>query len=182
MLFQYATERLVLRVLTPDAAPLVLDFYNRDKELFEKYETERAPNFYSVDYLQKVLKFEYNAAHKGSLIRYYVFLKDNPNKIIGTVCLHEITKNFYSCCEIGYKFSSEYHHNGYAYEAIKRCMNIAFYDLNLHRITATVCYGNTASAKLLERLGFSADGIFRDYLLLNGVWCDHAFYSCLSTD
>ena len=38
MLFQYETDRLVLKVLTPEYAPMVLDFYNRDRELFEKYE------------------------------------------------------------------------------------------------------------------------------------------------
>ena len=59
---------------------------------------------------------------------------------------------------------------------------IAFYEIGLHRITATVCFGNKASAKILENLGFSVDGILRDYLILNGRFTDHALYSCLSTD
>ena len=36
MLLQYETSRLILKVLKSDSAPLVVDFYNRDKELFEK--------------------------------------------------------------------------------------------------------------------------------------------------
>ena len=35
MFFQYETPRLLLKVLRADCAPQVLDFYNRDKELFE---------------------------------------------------------------------------------------------------------------------------------------------------
>lgn len=94
MLLQYETSRLILKVLKSDSAPLVVDFYNRDKELFEKYEIDRIGDFYSTRYQQKVLKYEYNMAVKSSMIRYYVFLKDNPSKIIGTVCLHNIAANF----------------------------------------------------------------------------------------
>ena len=60
MLLQYETSRLILKVLKSDSAPLVVDFYNRDKELFEKYEIDRIGDFYSTRYQQKVLKYEYN--------------------------------------------------------------------------------------------------------------------------
>ena len=39
MFFEYQTDRLILKVIKPDEAAQVLDFYLRDKELFEKYET-----------------------------------------------------------------------------------------------------------------------------------------------
>ena len=45
MFFQYETPRLLLKVLRADCAPQVLDFYNRDKELFEMYEIDRVPTF-----------------------------------------------------------------------------------------------------------------------------------------
>ena len=44
MFFQYEPPRLLLKVLRADCAPQVLDFYNRDKELFEmlcEYEDEK---------------------------------------------------------------------------------------------------------------------------------------------
>ena len=47
MFFQYETPRLLLKVLRADCAPQVLDFYNRDKELFEMYEIDRVPDFYT---------------------------------------------------------------------------------------------------------------------------------------
>lgn len=174
MLFEYETDRLVLQVLKPTYAPMVLDFFNRDKELFEKYEIDRVPDFYTVKYQQKVLKYEYNMAIKKNLVRFYVFLKSDPSKIIGTVCLHNISSMFYCSCEVGYKFSSEFHHQGYAQEAIKKCLEIAFFDLNLHRVTAIVNPGNQPSLQLLNRLNFKQEGLLRDYLLLHGVWTDHA--------
>ena len=47
MLFAYETERLLLKIIKPDQADAVLDFYMRDKELFEKFEPDRMPNFYT---------------------------------------------------------------------------------------------------------------------------------------
>ena len=182
MLLQYETSRLILKVLKSDSAPLVVDFYNRDKELFEKYEIDRIGDFYSTRYQQKVLKYEYNMAVKSSMIRYYVFLKDNPSKIIGTVCLHNIAANFYGCCEIGYKFSSEVHHRGYATEALTKVLEVIFYELQLHRVQAWVLPDNAPSIRLLERVGFVFEGISRDYLFLHGTWQSHALYSILPSD
>ena len=48
MLFAYETERLLLKIIKPDQADAVLDFYMRDKELFEKFEPDRMPNFYTA--------------------------------------------------------------------------------------------------------------------------------------
>lgn len=182
MLLKYETERLVLKVLKPDAAMKVLDFYQRDRELFEEYETDRVPDFYTIQHQHKILKFEYNMAIKGQTIRFYAFLKENPDYIIGTVCLHNITSSFYQSCEIGYKFSSIFHHQGYASEAIKCVMSVAFYDLNLHRITAVVEKNNRPSCRLLEKIGFTNEGILRDYIYLHGKWKDHYLYSFLRND
>lgn len=182
MLFQYETQRLILKILKPESALLVLDFYERDKELFEKYETDRLPEFYTPAYQQKMLRYEYNAAMKQNTIRYYVFLKNNPDKIIGTVCLHDISKLYYSTAEIGYKFSREYHHQGYASEAIVCVLGVAFYELGLNRITAMVCVGNNPSTRLLDRLGFTNEGVCRQYLNLHGVLKDHYQFSALVSD
>lgn len=55
MLFDYETSRLRLKVVHADAADAVLDFYLRDKELFEKYEPDRMPNFYTLQYQRQML-------------------------------------------------------------------------------------------------------------------------------
>lgn len=46
MLFAYETERLLLKIIKPDQADAVLDFYMRDKELFEKFEPPDAEFLY----------------------------------------------------------------------------------------------------------------------------------------
>ena len=179
MLLQYETRRLILKVLGPDYANDVLRFYLRDRQLFEQYEANRSPNFYTENHHRTILQLEYGLTLKLAQVRFYVFLKDDPETIIGTVCLYDIS-NSYSRAEIGYKFSSAYHHKGYATEAVEKLIDIAFSELNLHRISAHVLEENVPSIRLLIGLGFEKEGICRDYLCLNGMWADHLQYSLVA--
>lgn len=181
MLLQYETNRLILKVLGPDYASDVLRFYNKDKELFEKYEADRSPNFYTVAHQRNILHLEYGLTLKMQQVRFYMFLKEDPATIIGTVCLYNIS-NLYSKAELGYKFSSEYHHQGYASEAVEKILDIAFTELNLHRICARVQEDNQPSIRLLVGLGFQKEGVCRDYLRIKGVWTDHLQYSLLAPE
>ena len=176
MLLQYETNRLILKVLGPDYAADVLEFYERDRELFERYEADRSPNFYTEVHHAHLLEVEYRLILKMQLVRFYVFLKEDPSRIIGTVSLYDLVLP-YGRGEVGYKFSSEYHHLGYATEAMEKLIEIAFTELKLHRLCARVLEENTPSIRLLEGLGFEKEGICRDYMCLRGTWTDHLQYS-----
>lgn len=180
MFFEYETERLYLRILKPEAAPKVLDFYLRDKDLFEQFEPARSADFYTVLHHKEILRGEYQLTLRLQAVRFYVIPKSDPHTIIGTISFHNISTLFRSSCEIGYKFSSEYQHQGYATEALKKCTEIIFEDLHLHRIQAWVLPDNLPSQRLLERLGFAREGIARSYLKVNGHWRDHVQYSLIS--
>lgn len=182
MLFDYETSRLRLKVVHADAADAVLDFYLRDRELFEKYEPDRMPNFYTLQYQRQMLLFEYNMSVQGKLFRFYVYERNNSSRIIGTICVHNINRGYTGSCEVGYKFSSEVHRRGYASEALSSVMQLVFSDLKIHRAMAWVLPDNMASIRLLERVGFIREGISRGYLMLHGVWTDHVQYSMLDSD
>lgn len=179
MLLQYKTQRLILKILGPDYSSDVLRFYLKDQALFERYEADRSPNFYTEEHQRTILQLEYGLTLKLAQVRFYVFLKEDPETIIGTVSLYDIS-NSYSRADIGYKFSSAYHHKGYAIEAVEKLIDIAFSELNLHRISAHVQEKNTPSIRLLMGLGFEQEGVCRDYLCLNGIWTDHLQYSLIS--
>lgn len=180
MNFQYETERLFLKILNPQDGKKVLQFQSENRELFEKYEPERPEQFYSLTHQEELLRIEWKLATKCSTIRFYVFCKENPEKIIGTVCFHDIVRTFYSCTEVGYKFASEAHHKGYAMEALQKGIRIMFEELHLHRINARVMPQNEASIRLLERLGFQNEGLERDSILIHGKWEDHYRYGLLN--
>jgi ribosomal-protein-alanine N-acetyltransferase len=182
MKFEYETPRLILKLLKPDKADQVLDFYLRDQALFEQFEPDRMTNFYTRQFQKQALTYEYNMAVKGNMLRYYVYEKEQPDRIIGTISIQHITRGYFSSCEIGYKFSAAVHHRGYATEALMLVTNRIFCDLKLHRIMAWVLPDNDASIRLLERVGFRREGICHGYLYLHGKWWDHAQYSLLASD
>ena len=100
--------------------------------------------FYTRQFQRQMLLFEYNMAVQGTLFRFYVYEKEHPERIIGTICVHHITRGFSEQCEVGYKFSSAYHHRGYATESLRFIMDLVFRDLKLHRAMAWALPDNTA--------------------------------------
>jgi ribosomal-protein-alanine N-acetyltransferase len=182
MKFVYETPHLVLKVLKPDAAQQVLDFYLTDRELFERFEPDRLPNFYTRQFQKQILTYEYNMAVKGDMLRYYIYEKENPNRIIGTVSIQHILRGYFASCEIGYKFSAAVHRRGYATETLGLITEKIFSDMKLHRIVARALPDNVASIRLLEKIGFEYEGVTRGYLYMHGKWEDHAQYSLLSPE
>ena len=61
-----------------------------------------------------------------------------------------------------------YRGQGYGTEAAGLALAFAFRELNLHRITATVFSYNQASLRMCEKLGFTREGVFREFLERDG--------------
>ncbi len=174
------TERLILKILSTDYVRETASFYLRNRELFEQYEPTPPANYYTLDHQHTLLKCELELALKMKNIRYYVFLKENPAQIIGTVCLHDIQYFSYCCCEIGYRFDKDFHHKGYAKEAIEQALSIAFDTLHLHRVYARVMPENKASIRLLRSLHFIEEGLERECIQIRGNWSDHIRFAVLN--
>jgi ribosomal-protein-alanine N-acetyltransferase len=177
---EYQTDRLVLKIVNTGHLREVYEFQNRNRALFERYEPLRPENFYTLSYQQALIKCDFKLAMNLSTIRFYVFLKGHPHTIIGTVCLHNVVRGAYSCCEIGYKFDSAYHHQGYACEAVVQALEIAFFELNLHRVFARVAPDNAPSIRLLRSLGFTEEGLERKSIQIRGEWMDHLRFALIN--
>lgn len=173
----YETDRLKLCLLQENAAPQVLDFYSRSREAFEKWEPDRPGNFYSVSHQAALLRMEFQLAARMTSLRFWVFCKEAPKQIIGTVSFQEITRSIYQSCRIGYKFDPSFWHQGYAAEALRCGLGVIWEEVKLHRVEALVLPENTASIRLLERLGFRNEGISYGCVYLHGQWCDHFRFS-----
>ncbi len=173
------TERLILKVLNSIDAFQVLAFLSNNRQLFEKYEGEKSENFYTMSYIKDMLAAEYNQIIKGGSLRYYIYLKSNLDRIIGTISLTGFRRSPYDSCNIGYKFDSDFHHQGYAFEALWFLLSNVVPKYRLHRITAYIAPDNLASIRLIGRLGFYYEGTARGYAKVHGEWVDHQQYSLL---
>ena len=174
------TDRLILKALDESSWKCVLAFLEKGRHIYEKYEAEKVPIYYTKLYQKGVLSSESAATRGDRYVRYYVFLKGQPDVVIGTVSCGNIMSEPHSNGTLGYKFDEDYWHNGYATEAITAVLNEIFIHLKLHRVMAYVMEGNEPSIKLIERLGFRLEGLCEKTLKVNGRWENHRLYAMLN--
>lgn len=180
MSFHLITNRLILQIEDSTQANAVLNFYNKNKNLFEKFEPTRPKNFYTLNFQTASMQYEYEQILNGKTLRYYIYLRKNPNTLIGILNFSRIEHGPFSRTSIGYKFDSDYHHQGYAYEACQAAIPIIFKNYHIHRIDARVSPNNLPSIRLLERLGFFYEGIEYQGVEVNGQFQDHYRYGLIS--
>lgn len=176
----YETDRLILKTLNKDSAPLVLSFYEENKDAFEPWEPTRSMNFYTLSYQKASLTAEFNHMTEGKLIRLWIFSKNNPQDIVGSVCFQNFLREPYQSCTLGYKISQKYQHQGYAIESIEKGLDVIFQELHLHRIEAYIMPENEASRHVVEKLNFQQEGLAKSYARIHGAWRDHWRYVLLN--
>lgn len=84
--------------------------------------------------------------------------------------------------EIGYILAPEHWSKGYMAEALPALVDHAFGTLALNRLEADVDARNTASARVLARLGFRREGLLRERWIVHGEATDSAIYGLLRKD
>ena len=157
MKFEYQQDSLVLKVLDTSHTGEVLDFYKRNKDSFEKYETDKPSNFYTYTFIYNLLKAEYNACIHGKHIRFFLYDNSVSDKIIGSVSFTDIKSSMKSCI-IGYKIDEKYRRMGYGRRMLTMALKIMVTEYGMHRIEAYILPGNDASVNLARTMGFISEG------------------------
>ena len=85
--------------------------------------------------------------------------------------------------ELGWCFDPRHGGSGYATEAVAAAIDICFDSLALRRITAKSFADNTASWRLMERLGMRCESrTVREFLHHSGAWLDAVGYALLADE
>lgn len=84
--------------------------------------------------------------------------------------------------ELGYWIRTDRWGRGYATEAGWAILTYGFETLGLHKVRADVAVGNTASARVLEKLGFVLEGTLREDRPIGGVFHDHWRFGLLERE
>ncbi|HXS36645.1 MAG TPA: GNAT family N-acetyltransferase [Flavipsychrobacter sp.] len=167
------TERLILRrpVMT-DADEIYK--YRSDAELMKyilhRFTTDKKEVVETIERVNALI-----SNNEG--INWAITLKGNET-IVGMIgYVHFFPDRFRA--EIGYMLHTPHHGKGIIHEAMKATIKYGFEIMNLHSIEAIVNYQNEASKKVLERLNFTKDAFFKDYLYLGGEFIDANVYSLI---
>jgi len=85
--------------------------------------------------------------------------------------------------ELGWVLAPEFAGHGYATEAVRELIRICFEDLGLRRVTANCFLDNTASWRLMERLGMRREvHTLNESLHRSGAWLDGLGYALLADE
>ena len=109
-----------------------------------------------------------------------VALSDS-NLLIGKITLFQLNEQNRRA-EIGYILDRRQWDKGYMTEAIGWLLAYAFGELKLHRLEADTDPQNLPSLALLEKFGFSREGLFRDRWWVHGKWHDSVMLGLLKKD
>lgn len=104
------------------------------------------------------------------------------DRLMGGARLSHIRRGVAQSCSLGYWMGEDYAYKGYMTDAVRAVAPFVFGALRLHRIEAACLPHNTASIRLLEKVGFQREGRARSYLCINGAWQDHLMFALLEGD
>ncbi len=87
-------------------------------------------------------------------------LREAPERLIGCVLLKEISRRD-ELAELGYWIEEAQGGKGYVTEAAREMLRYGFRDLGMNRIHACHMTKNSASGRILDRIGMKQEGHLR---------------------
>jgi RimJ/RimL family protein N-acetyltransferase len=106
---------------------------------------------------------------------------DRRGVVIGDVVLIWRSRG-HATGEIGYVFHPDYGGQGFATEAVRALLDIAFGTYGLHRVTARIDARNRASLRLAERVGMRQEAHLVENEWFKGAWSDEIDYAILERE
>lgn len=114
------------------------------------------------------LLFTHDAHHGGTLV--------------GGLTIGQVRRGVAQTAALGYWMGEPFAGRGLMTAAVRALAPFVFGALRLRRLEAACLPHNTASIRLLERVGFQREGYARQYLCIAGEWRDHVLYALLADD
>jgi ribosomal-protein-alanine N-acetyltransferase len=96
--------------------------------------------------------------------------------LAGIVELSNIARGPFQSASLGYWVDEARRGRGLATRAVAAIVELAFHDLDLHRLEAATLVDNHASQRVLERNRFHQIGLAPRYLQIAGAWRDHVLF------
>jgi RimJ/RimL family protein N-acetyltransferase len=172
------TERLLLRPFTASDFDDLYAYQSRDDVTRYLYWGAR-----TEDEVRKALEFKIAGVAinvEGDAIVLAAELKET-NEMIGDLDLCWVSEE-HRQGEIGYIFHPDHQGRGYATEAARVLLRIAFEDLKLHRVVGRVEARNIGSARVLEKLGMRQEAHLVENEYVRGEWQSELVYAILDRE
>lgn len=176
----YESTRLVLNEIRLEDKESIFEIFSNE-EVVRYYDL---PVFKDIGQSEKLIALFQSRFNDSLGIRWAIRL-NGDSKCIGTCGFNSWSEPMRSA-SIGYDINRNYWGSGFATEALKVILKAAFDgDLNCHninRIQADTVPGNSASEKVLLKLGFEEEGLRRQSGYWKNAYHDLKCFGLLKSD
>lgn len=171
------TERLFLRVFTPDDAvryhsyrslPETVRYLYRDPMTMEQA-VERMPQYARCEF-EKDTDF------------FVLAIQPKHTQELAGEILFKLESIWAKQGEIGWSLHPDSVGNGYVTEAARALMQYGFEHFGFHRVFARIDVENTASVRVAERLGMRREAHLVENDFFNDRWGSEYVYAMLATE
>jgi ribosomal-protein-alanine N-acetyltransferase len=171
-------RRLVLRPLTVSDFPAWQEVRRRNADWLTRWEPARIPGQPDVVDDRDAFAVRCSARQRerqlGTGYGFGLFVE---GEFAGEINLSSVQRGPFQSAYVGYWVDEKLAGQGYVPEALVLVGRFVFEELRLHRLQIAIIPRNTASRRVVEKLGIREEGIAQRYLEINGVWEDHVRYA-----
>ena len=168
------SDNLLLRQILPSDAVHIYQLY-ADPEVTRHYDLE---TFTKSGQAREIIQSYTGRFDRGLGLRWGVCHKGAEDEVIGTAGYNLWLQSSRRAI-LGFDLLSKFWRRGIMTEALCAVLNFGFERMRINRVEATVFPRNIPSHALLNKLGFSNEGVLREYEYFNGEYVDLALYSLL---
>jgi [ribosomal protein S5]-alanine N-acetyltransferase len=166
-----------IRPATVDDAAALSTIYRGNRAFLAPWEPVRDESFFTASGQRQRLEQAVLEREAGTGYRCVI---SDDGETAGMVSLSMIERGPAQSAHLGYWVAQPFNGRGVATAAVGLMLDLAFQQLELHRLEAGTLLHNTGSQKVLERNGFERIGVARAYLKIAGEWQDHILFQRLA--
>src|ERR1700722_1326782 len=130
------TARLILRIPQVDEAQAVIDYHEKNRAHLESTSPIWPSDFFEVSYWREKLSLNVAEFQQDTSLNLFLFCRENPHAIIGSVNFFTFVRRAGQYCALGYGIDCSRQGQGLMTEALREATNYVFVSLNMHRIIA----------------------------------------------
>ncbi len=168
----------VTRLLAVHDAEAMSSLLRRNRAFLAPWQPLRPERFFTDEGQQEATENALRQHARGTSVP--LVIVDRLAEVVGTITLQSVIRGAFQSCSVGYWLSEHAQGQGLATTALREGVHMAFAELGLHRVQAETLPSNTASQRVLERVGFVHYGSANAYMKIAGDWQDHHLYQLLT--
>jgi ribosomal-protein-alanine N-acetyltransferase len=170
------TDRMLLKGITPEIMNLLFTSYSDADIISFLCIADNAELEWERDRYNKGLSW-----YRATSI-FFIMTDKQTSRRLGRIGYHTWAVE-HSRAEIGYHiYNDEDKNKGYMSEAMQATLAYGFNEMALNRVEALISLHNTPSLKLVNRFGFTKEGVLRSHYCKNGILEDSACFSLLKQE